>query len=100
MDKGGVAVGLATISVVGAALLFSAEHVRTGPMNFVKRHLSISPDGGDTANAKLAGLWVERSVNGNTNAVYAISDKPMTMEKRIPERPRWWRPDCVDFDRV
>ena len=47
MDKGGVAVGLATISVVGAALLFSAEHVRTGPMNFVERHLSISPDGGD-----------------------------------------------------
>jgi len=31
MDKGGVAVGLATISVVGAALLFSAGHVRTGP---------------------------------------------------------------------
>ena len=28
MDKAGVAVGLATISIVGAALLFSAEHVR------------------------------------------------------------------------
>ena len=47
MDKGGVAVGLATISVVGAALLFSAEHVRTGPMNFIERHLGFSPDGGD-----------------------------------------------------
>jgi hypothetical protein len=43
-DKGGVAVGLATISIVGAALLFSAEHVRTGPM---ERYLNISPDGGD-----------------------------------------------------
>ena len=31
MDKVGVAVGLATISVVGAVLLFSAGHVRTGP---------------------------------------------------------------------
>jgi hypothetical protein len=31
MDQGGVAVALATISVVGAAVLFSAEHVRTGP---------------------------------------------------------------------
>jgi hypothetical protein len=34
-----------------------------------------------TAKAKLAGLWAERSVNGNTNAVYAIRDKPMTMEE-------------------
>jgi hypothetical protein len=34
-----------------------------------------------TAKAKLAGLWVERSVNGNTNVVYAISDKPMTNEE-------------------
>jgi hypothetical protein len=45
MDKTGVAVGLATISVVGAALLFSAEHVRYGPMNFMER--SFAPDGGD-----------------------------------------------------
>jgi hypothetical protein len=37
MDKGGVAFGLATISVVGAALLFSAEHVRYGPMDFIER---------------------------------------------------------------
>ena len=47
MDKGGVAVGLATISIVGAALLFSAEHVRHGPMRFIEHHLNISPDGGD-----------------------------------------------------
>lgn len=47
MDQGGVAVGLATIIVVGAALLFWAEHVHTGPMNFIERHLGFSPDGGD-----------------------------------------------------
>ena len=47
MDDGGVAVGLATISIVGAALLFSAEHVLSGPMNFIERHLGFSPDGGD-----------------------------------------------------
>ena len=34
-----------------------------------------------TAKAKLAGLWVERSVNGNTNVVYAISDEPMPLEE-------------------
>jgi hypothetical protein len=33
MDKGGVAVSLATISMVGAALLFSAEHARHGSAN-------------------------------------------------------------------
>jgi hypothetical protein len=47
MDKGGVAVGLATISVVGAAVLFAAEHVHTGPKDFIERHLGFSPDGGD-----------------------------------------------------
>jgi hypothetical protein len=47
MDKAGVAVGLATISVVGAAVLFAAEHAVTGPMNFIERHLDFSPDGGD-----------------------------------------------------
>ena len=47
MEKVGVTVGLATISVVGAAVLFSAEHVRTGPMTFIERYLNISPDGGD-----------------------------------------------------
>ena len=39
--------GLATISVVGAALLFSMENVRHGPMDFIERHLGFSPDGGD-----------------------------------------------------
>ena len=47
MDRTGVAVGLATISVVGAALLFSAEHVRHGPMDFIERYLGFAPDGGD-----------------------------------------------------
>src|SRR5262245_20261938 len=39
MEKGGVAVGLAAIGVGGAAFLFSAQHVLTGPMNFIERHL-------------------------------------------------------------
>ena len=47
MDKAGVAVGLATISAVGAAVLFAAEHVRSGRMDFIERHLGFSPDGGD-----------------------------------------------------
>jgi len=47
MDKAGVAVGLATVSVVAAAVLFAAEHVRNGPMNFIEHHLGFSPDGGD-----------------------------------------------------
>ena len=47
MDNGGVAVGLATISIVLAAVVFSADHVRQGPNNFIERYLNISPDGGD-----------------------------------------------------
>jgi len=47
MDKAGVAVGLATISVVGAAILFAAERVLTGPMDVIERHLGFSPDGAD-----------------------------------------------------
>jgi len=47
MDKTGVAVGLATIGVVGAAVLFAVEHVHTGPKNFIESHLGFSPDGGD-----------------------------------------------------
>jgi hypothetical protein len=47
MDKGGVAVGLATISVVLAAVVFAAEHALNGPMQFIERHLGFSPDGGD-----------------------------------------------------
>ena len=49
MDKVGVAVGLATMSIVGAALLLSAERVSTGPNNFIERYLSFSPDGGDAS---------------------------------------------------
>jgi len=33
--------------LVGAAVLFAAEHAVTGPMNFIERHLGFSPDGGD-----------------------------------------------------
>ena len=47
MDKTGVAVGLATIGVVGAAVLFAVEHVHTGPKNFIESHLGFSPDGDD-----------------------------------------------------
>ena len=47
METPGVAVGLATIGVAGAALLFSAEHVLNGPMTFIERHLGFSPDGGE-----------------------------------------------------
>jgi hypothetical protein len=47
LGKGGVAVGLATISVVLAALVFAAEKTHTGPMQFIERHLGFSPDGGD-----------------------------------------------------
>ena len=47
MDKGGVAVDLATISVAGAAVLFAAEHVHTGRKNFIERHLGFSPDSGE-----------------------------------------------------
>jgi hypothetical protein len=43
MDNGGVAVGLATISVVLAGVLFAAD----GPMQFIERYLGFSPDGGD-----------------------------------------------------
>ena len=45
MNTGGVAVCLATISVVVAAL--SIERVKYGPMHFIERYLGFSPDGGD-----------------------------------------------------
>ena len=47
VEKTGVAIGVATISVVGAAVLFAAERAGSGPMNFIERYLSIPPDGGD-----------------------------------------------------
>jgi hypothetical protein len=31
-----------------------------------------------TAKAKLSGFWIERAVNENINAHYAIRDKPMS----------------------
>ena len=49
MDKSGVAaaVGLATICIVLAAVVFAAETASTGPMQFIETHLGFSPDGGD-----------------------------------------------------
>jgi hypothetical protein len=58
MDKTGVAVGLATISIVGAALLFAAEHTLIGPNNFVERHLGFSPDGGDGSTEILLSVML------------------------------------------
>jgi hypothetical protein len=47
MDVGGVAVCLATISVVLAAVVFAAPNAHIGPMQFIGRYLGFSPDGGD-----------------------------------------------------
>jgi hypothetical protein len=47
MDKAGVAFGLATLSVVFAAVVFLADNARDGPMQFIERDLGFSPDGGD-----------------------------------------------------
>jgi len=45
MDKAGVAVGLATISVVLAAVVYTAESAK--PMQFIETYFGFSPDGGD-----------------------------------------------------
>jgi len=45
--SGAVAVGLTTISIVLAAVVFAAETASTGPMHFIETHLGFSPDGGD-----------------------------------------------------
>jgi hypothetical protein len=37
------------------------------------------------AKAKLAGRWIDRAEQRNTNVVYTISDKPMTEEEWIAE---------------
>jgi hypothetical protein len=47
MDKAGVAVGLATISVVSAAVICAAENALTGPKQFIERCSGFSPDRGD-----------------------------------------------------
>jgi hypothetical protein len=56
MEKTGVAVGLATISVVLAAVVFAAENVRDGPMQFIERHLGFSPDSGDGSMEALVAV--------------------------------------------
>jgi hypothetical protein len=47
MEKAGVAFGLATISVVSAAVVCAAENALTGPKQFIERYLGFSPDRGD-----------------------------------------------------
>jgi hypothetical protein len=47
MEKAGVAFGLATMSVVFAAVVFVAENARDAPMQFIERQFGFSPDGGD-----------------------------------------------------
>ena len=37
------------------------------------------------AKAKLAGRWIDRAEQRNTNVVYTVSDKPMTEEEWIAE---------------
>ena len=37
------------------------------------------------AKAKLAGRWIDRAEQRNTNVVYAVSDKPMTEGEWIAE---------------
>ena len=56
MDNGGVAACLATISVVLAAVVFTAENARTGPTHFFERYLGFSPDGGDGSMEILVGV--------------------------------------------
>jgi phage terminase small subunit len=38
------------------------------------------------AKAKLAGRWVERAEQKNTNVNYVVSDQPMTEEEWVAER--------------
>jgi hypothetical protein len=38
------------------------------------------------AKAKLAGRWVERGEQKNTNVNYVVSDQPMTEEEWVAER--------------
>jgi len=41
MESGGVAVGLATISVVLAAVVFAGENALTGPIQFIERYFGL-----------------------------------------------------------
>ena len=56
MDKGvgGVAVGLATISIVLATVVLAGENASTGPLQFIERYFGFSPDGGDGSMEILA----------------------------------------------
>jgi len=70
MDRGvvrGVAVGLATISVVLAVVVFATETIGTRPMQFIETHLGFSPDGGDgSMEIMLAVVLVALVVLGAT----------------------------------
>jgi len=55
----GVAVGLSAISTVCAAVLFAAERIHTGPLDFLERYFGLSPDEGDgSMEALIAALLV------------------------------------------
>jgi len=58
MEKAGVAFGLATMSVVFAAVVFLADNARDGPMQFIERDLGFSPDGGDGSMEVLVAIVV------------------------------------------
>jgi len=75
MDKAGVAVGLATISVVLAAVYFAAENALNGPMHFIERHFGFSPDGGDgSTEIMFAVVLVALVVLGATRLATKLSD--------------------------
>jgi len=54
VDNGGVSVGLGTISVVLAAVVFATD----GPMDFIERYLGFSPDGGDGSMEILVAMML------------------------------------------
>jgi hypothetical protein len=88
MEKGGVAVGLATISVVLAALVFAAEKALTGPMQFIERYLGFSPDGGDgSTEILLAVVLVALVVMGAT----WLATKPAAIAGDARSSPRQGR---------
>jgi len=76
MDKGGVAVDLATISVAGAAVLFAAEHVHTGRKNFIERHLGFSPDSGEDYFFPTIGAAVSRYLETNKDVGWQDWEDP------------------------
>jgi len=56
LEKAGVAFGLATMSVVLAAVVFLADNARGGPMRFIERYLGFSPDRGNGSMEVLVAI--------------------------------------------